>query len=120
MKIMRPSEIPAIEETRPLFTGVIARQTLVADEVGQSFTSAIVNFPVGVRTKLHTHTGDQILIISAGKGIVATEQEESSVLPGDIVFFAAGEKQWHGASKDSDASYMYVLSAGSEVKILKD
>ncbi len=81
---------------------------------------AIVNFSKGARNKFHTHTSDQALIVTAGEGIVATEQEERIVSPGDIIFFPAGEKHWHGATKDSDFSHIWVLATGSKTKQLED
>jgi quercetin dioxygenase-like cupin family protein len=57
---------------------------------------------------------DQILIVTKGKGIIATESEEISVVPGDIFFIPAGDKHWHGAAKDSIFSHFYVMSPDSK------
>jgi len=54
-----------------------------------------VNFGKGVRNKLHTHDSEQILIVTAGKGIVATGKEQKTVTAGDVILFSAGEKHWH-------------------------
>jgi quercetin dioxygenase-like cupin family protein len=79
----------------------------------------IVNFGKGVRNKFHTHSGDQILIITAGKGIVATETEEKAVTVGDVVLFPAGEKHWHGATQDSELSHITVQIKGSKMTQLE-
>jgi len=121
MKIIKAELVLKEPDTRPLFTGgEVTRQTLVSAEMGRYLNMAIVNFSKGARSKFHTHTSDQALIVTAGKGIVATEQEERIVSLGDIVFIPAGEKHWHGATKDSDFSHIYVLSTGSETKQLED
>ena len=79
-----------------------------------------VNFAKGVRNKFHTHSNDQVLFITSGKGIVATEDEEIEVGVGDIVLFPAGEKHWHGATKDSAFSHVFVMAVGSKMEQLED
>ena len=73
-----------------------------------------INFGKGVRNKLHTHTDEQILIITAGKGWVATETEKVVVEPGCIVHFAPGEKHWHGALPDSEFSHIFIRLSGTK------
>lgn len=73
----------------PLFDGVEP-----ARAVGASVT-----FAPGARTAWHTHPLGQALIVTAGLGRVQTEGGPvREVRPGDVVWFAAGEKHWHGAS----------------------
>ena len=60
---------------------------------------ARVTFEPGARTAWHTHPLGQTLIVTAGCGRVqrwggAIEE----IRPGDVVWFAPGEKHWHGAS----------------------
>ena len=121
MEIIKADLVPKELDNRPLFTGgKVMRQLLVGPEMGRYLNMAIVNFGKGTRTKFHKHTSDQALIVTAGKGIVATEQEERIVGPGDIIFSPAGEKHWHGATEDSDFSHIWVLATGSETTQLED
>ncbi len=113
MKISKISEVPKEPFVTPLFTGPdVTRQSLVPD--GKELRVSVVNFGKGVRNKFHTHDGEQVLIIIAGKGMVATEKEEKAVTVGDVVLFAAGEKHWHGATQDSEFSHIVVTKAGSK------
>lgn len=98
----------------------MTRQTLVGPEMGRYLNASIVNFSKGARNKFHTHTSDQILIVTAGKGVVATEQEERIVSPGDIILFPAGEMHWHGATKASHFSHIYVLATDSKTRQMED
>ncbi|MFH1032491.1 MAG: cupin domain-containing protein [Chloroflexota bacterium] len=121
MKIIKKDSIPIVPATGTLFTGgKVTRQNIITGDMSQYLTASIVHFSRGSRNKWHTHTRDQFLFITAGKGIVADEKGENIVGPGDIVLFPAGEKHWHGATKDSDFSHLYVISAGSETKQLED
>ena len=119
MKIVKISKVHKEPYVRPLFTGPdVTRQALVPD--GKEFNVNIVNFGKGVRNKFHAHNSDQVLIVTAGRGIVATEKEEHVVTEGDVVFFPAGEKHWHGATEDSQFSHIYVTRGGSETTQLED
>ena len=73
---------------------------------------SIINFGRGVRNKFHTHDGDQVLIVTGGKGIAATEEKKEVVTVGEIVLFPAGEKHWHGATQDSEFSHIVIARAG--------
>jgi quercetin dioxygenase-like cupin family protein len=78
------------------------------------FNISLVTFAPGARNKFHTHTTDQVLFVTAGKGIVATENEQVVVTIGDVIQFPAGEKHWHGATKDSSFAHMYVTGVESQ------
>ncbi len=91
----------------PLFTGPdVTLQTLLPES--KEYDVNVVNFGRGVRNRLHVHDCEQVLIVTAGKGIVATETEQRTVIAGDIIFFAPGEKHWHGATEDSEFSHIYI------------
>lgn len=91
----------------PLFTGPdVTLQTLLPES--NDYDVNVVNFGKGVRNRLHVHDCEQVLIVTAGKGMVATETEQRIVTAGDVIFFAAGEKHWHGATEDSTFSHIYI------------
>jgi quercetin dioxygenase-like cupin family protein len=107
MKFIRTSEVPREQHIAPLFTGPdLTRQQIALDS--KELRAGIVNFGKGTRNKLHAHSVDQVLIITAGKGYVATEHEKKLVTAGDIVCIPAGEKHWHGATDDSEFSHIVV------------
>jgi quercetin dioxygenase-like cupin family protein len=119
MKIVKMNEVPKEQYIAPLFTSPdVTHQTLVTD--GKDLRASIVNFGKGVRNKFHSHTGDQLLIITAGKGFVVTEKEKKMVTVGDMVLFPAGEKHWHGATEDSAFSHIVVTQTGVKLTQLED
>ncbi len=119
MKIVKISQVPKEPFLIPLFTGPdVTIQSLVSE--GKDLTVSIVNFGKGVRNKFHMHDSDQILIIIAGKGIVATEKEKKAVGVGEIAFIPAGEKHWHGATQDSGFSHIVITKAGVKMTQLED
>ena len=113
MKVVKVSQVPVEAAGGRLFTGAVTRQPLIRGEESKQFVMSQINFSAGVRNKFHTHTSDQVLIVTSGKGICATEQEERTVFPGDVILFPAGEKHWHGATPDSAFSHIFVTGPDS-------
>lgn len=120
MKTFTIDQIKKDEQSGKLFTGPVTMQSLVGPELSKNFMIRQVNFGKGVRNKFHSHSIEQILIVTEGKGIVATEEEEVVVFPGDVIFAPAGEKHWHGAAPDSTFSHLYVMSPDSKTTQLED
>ena len=75
MKKSKISEVPKESAASPLFTSDdVYRQPLAPDSA--DFNASVVGFGHGVRNKFHTHTSDQLLIVTHGKGVFATESEQ--------------------------------------------
>jgi quercetin dioxygenase-like cupin family protein len=113
MKVIKINKVPKTPRVSPIFTGPVTMQSLVDTDLSKRFQIQQVNFEKGVRNKLHTHTIEQVLIVTEGKGIIATEHEKVAVGPGDVIFIPAGEKHWHGAAEGFTFSHIYVLSPES-------
>jgi 4-carboxymuconolactone decarboxylase len=114
MKVLKPNEIPAESADSPLFTGGhVTRQPLLTSETSNYFNLFVVNFSAGARNKMHTHSSDQVLFVTAGKGIIATETEHEVIKIGDVVHIPAQEKHWHGATPDSAFSHIALTTKGS-------
>ena len=119
MRILKINEVRKEPLVNPLFTGSnVTRQSLLDDS--KDLSVGIVNFGRGVRNKFHSHDGDQVLIITAGKGVVATEAEKRIVTVGEVVVFPAGEKHWHGAIQDSEFSHIVITRVGVKLTQLED
>lgn len=114
MKKVTLKDVEKIKRDASLFTGSVYAQTVIEHQDSDNFNFAIINFPIGVRTKFHTHTGDQILIITKGYGKVCNEEEELDVTEGDMVLINAGENHWHGATDETTMSHITITVQGSE------
>ena len=113
-KVVKPNEIPAQSVNTPLFTGgAVTRQTLLTPEMSNNFNLGIVNFAPGARNKMHTHSSDQVLFVTAGKGIIATETHQEVISVGDVVHIPAEEKHWDGATPHSSFSHIALTAKGS-------
>ena len=92
------------------------RQAIIGDGQSEHFRCNVVNFRVGATTGWHVHDCDQILVVTAGRGVVASETEEREITVGDVVHIKAGERHWHGAKADSPMSHITVTTVGSTSK----
>ncbi len=118
MRVVKISEVRREPFKNPIFTGPeVTRQVLLPDS--KEFEVNVVNFGQGVRNKFHAHDGEQILVVTSGRGIIATETEEKVITVGDVVLIPAGEKHWHGATKGSEFSHIYVTRSGGKLTQLE-
>jgi len=70
---------------------------------------ALVTFEPGARTAWHTHPLGQTLFVMIGLGWVQREGGPvEEIRPGDVIWFAPGEKHWHGASAKTAMSHIAI------------
>ena len=120
MKIINIKNVPREELDLPLFTGKIVRQSPVKDMKGSDLSVDYIHFAEGIHNKYHTHSNDQVLIVTAGRGIVATyEDGEKEIQEGDIVYAPAGEKHWHGAAPGFELTHISITKAGTKLTQLE-
>lgn len=119
MRVIHPSEIEAREAGGPIFVGKVTRQTYVTSEESSSYNLSNVIFAPGARNKPHRHSHDQVLIVTYGTGIVATEAGQAEVHQGDLILIPAGEKHWHGATASSTFSHISLTVAGGETEVVE-
>ena len=119
MQVITSNKVAKESFSTPLFTSPdVTIQRLLPDS--REFDVNIVTFGKGVRNKFHTHDHEQVLIVTKGKGFIATENEKISITPGDVVLISAGEKHWHGAAADSDFSHIYVSNPDSQLTQIEE
>jgi quercetin dioxygenase-like cupin family protein len=71
-----------------------------------------VLFEPGARTNWHTHPEGQFLYVVTGAGRAGTEGGPVvEIEAGDVVFFAPGEKHWHGAGPDAFMVHIAITPA---------
>ena len=91
------------------FTGQVRVDPLFEAPAPARVRGASVTFEPGARTAWHTHPLGQTLIVISGLGRVrhwGGEIEE--IRPGDVVWFAPGEKHWHGAAPGTAMTHIAI------------
>lgn len=112
MNIQRAGSQPSGKGSEAWFTGSVRIEPLFAVDPPSTMAGNSVSFEPGARTAWHTHPLGQTLIITAGRGLVQKQGGPvETVLPGDVVRFAPGEKHWHGASPETAMTHIAIQEA---------
>jgi quercetin dioxygenase-like cupin family protein len=99
MEVKRNGSQPSGKGPSDYFTGTVRVDPLFTAPDPARIAGANVTFEPGARTAWHTHPLGQTLIVTSGLGRVQREGGPvEEIRPGDVVWFAPGEKHWHGAS----------------------
>ena len=109
MEITRAGSRPSGKGPAEYFTGTVRIDPLFeAAEPGRA-VGAHVTFEPGARTAWHTHPLGQTLIVTSGCGWVQREDGPvEAIRPGDVVWFAPGEKHWHGATATTAMTHIAI------------
>lgn len=92
------------------FTGSVFLEAASVPTPGAGFFR--VFFEPGARTNWHTHPEGQFLYIVTGTARVGTENGPVvEVGPGDLVYFAPGERHWHGAGPETYMVHVAITPA---------
>ncbi|WP_157018464.1 (R)-mandelonitrile lyase [Mesorhizobium xinjiangense] len=112
MKISRAGSQPSAKGPADWFTGTVRIDPLFAAEAPGRANGAAVTFEPGARTAWHTHPAGQTLIVTAGVGRVqCVGGAIEEIRPGDVVWFPAGVKHWHGAAPDVAMTHIAIHEA---------
>ena len=91
MRVVRYNELPkeSMGEATPVpgWTGgpvTRTRQAIIRDGESDNYRCNVVNFSKGATTGWHAHSCDQILVVTSGRGVVATDNEEREITVGDV------------------------------------
>jgi quercetin dioxygenase-like cupin family protein len=92
------------------FTGDVWLETTSIPRPGAGLFRVL--FEPGARTNWHTHPEGQFLYVVTGAGRAGTEGGAVvEIEAGDIVFFAPGEKHWHGAGPETFMVHIAITPA---------
>ena len=99
MEIRRSGSQPSGKGPSDYFTGSVRVDPLFDAPDPARVVGACVAFEPGARTAWHTHPLGQTLIVMTGCGWAQRWGGARELIrPGDVVWFAPGEKHWHGAA----------------------
>lgn len=109
MEITRIGSQPSGKGPEDWFTGSVRIDPLFQPNEHRRAAAATVTFEPGARTAWHTHPLGQTLIVISGVGWVQKEGGSvEEVHPGDVVWFAANERHWHGASSTAAMTHIAI------------
>jgi quercetin dioxygenase-like cupin family protein len=113
MEIVPASVVTAAAADPAHFTGPVWQARVVGGRPdglrGLQFT-----YGPGGRSNWHVHTGEQALIVVAGRGLIHWEGLDAprDLAPGDWVLVEPGVPHWHGAAPDDALVHLAVTATG--------
>jgi quercetin dioxygenase-like cupin family protein len=109
MEIKRIGTQPSKKGPEDWFTGIVRIDPLFQTETPARTAGANVTFEPGARTAWHTHPLGQTLIVTFGSGLVQRWGGPiEEIHPGDVIWFQANEKHWHGAKPDTAMTHIAI------------
>ena len=109
MEIKRVGSRPSGKGPAEYFTGGVRVDPLFDAPDPARVVCASVTFEPGARTAWHTHPLGQTLVVIAGYG--RAQQWGGPIeefRPGDVLWFAPGEKHWHGAAPTTGMTHFAI------------
>jgi quercetin dioxygenase-like cupin family protein len=109
MEIQRSGSQPSGKGPEEWFTGRVRIDPLFPVHDPARAAGNAVTFEPGARTAWHTHPLGQVLVVTAGCGLVQREGGPiEQIRPGDVIRFEPGEKHWHGASPTTAMTHIAI------------
>jgi quercetin dioxygenase-like cupin family protein len=109
MEIKPCGSRPSMKAPADYFTGAVRQDPLMQAPAPASVQVVSVTFEPGARTAWHTHPLGQTLVVTFGKGLAqAWGSEVEEIKAGDVVWFAPGEKHWHGATAQTAVTHIAI------------
>ena len=110
MEIISNGAQPSSKGSAEYFTGTVRIDPLFEPIAPSRTLGANVTFEPGARTAWHTHPLGQILVVTAGCGLVQRwDSPIEEIHPGDVVWFSPSEKHWHGATPTTAMTHIAIV-----------
>ena len=100
------------------FTGTVWQEPIIEAEAPARIRATMVRFDPGARTAWHTHPLGQTLYVVAGSGRAQSWGGPiRNIRAGDVIWFAPGEKHWHGAAPTTGLTHVAMHEALDGVSV---
>lgn len=109
MQIHRAGSRASVSPNPDYFTGQVRMDPILSAPDPGRTNAIVVTFEPAARTAWHTHPLGQTLYILSGLCLAQTEGGPvQEFRPGDTLWFAPGEKHWHGAAPTVGMSHLAI------------
>ena len=113
MRVVRADPKERTRSVAEIFSGEVDTFTAVGGEHSRDLRLSEIHFRAGARNRWHVHSTDQILLVTEGEGIVATDADRQDLRPGTVVLIPANTRHWHGAKPGKDMTHWSILGAAN-------
>jgi quercetin dioxygenase-like cupin family protein len=112
MQLFNRDNATTFDVPKDRMDGDVVARRFCSERPDRAMQVVLVEFGAGVQNVgWHTHSEDQVLVVTEGRGIVATRDDVVHVTVGDVVECPAGEEHWHGAQEGSTFAHLSFVPA---------
>ena len=109
MQITRSGSRPSAKGSADYFTGSVRVDPLFQAGDPARVSGGHVTFEPGARSAWHTHPLGQTLIVTSGLGWAQADGGPvEEIRPGDVIWFPAGLRHWHGATPTTAMTHIAI------------
>lgn len=109
IKIIKSESQTASPVSAEHFTGSVQLTPLVKGQEPSCLSCASVSFDPSARSAWHTHPRGQLLIVTAGIGLIQEWGEPiRKIQKGDVIWTPPEVKHWHGATPSSSMTHIAI------------
>ena len=110
--IIRSGDTPSQVGSNKIFDGQVRQDYVARPDQFSTSGFVYVTFEPGARTFWHAHPAGQRLLVTAGKGLVGTQDGEVTVVrPGDYIWCPPNLMHWHGATPETAMTHIALTNA---------
>jgi quercetin dioxygenase-like cupin family protein len=107
--VTRTGSQPSTKGPAEHFTGGVRVDSLFQAHDPSRTSGAYVTFEPGARTAWHKHPFGQVLIVTAGSGLIQQWGGPiEEIRQGDVVWIPPGVKHWHGAAATTGMTHIAI------------
>jgi quercetin dioxygenase-like cupin family protein len=109
VEIRRSGSQPSTIGPAEYFTGSVHIDPLFEAKDPARVVAASVTFEPGAHTAWHRHPLGQVLIVTAGCGLIQVgDGPVEEICPGDVIWTPPGERHWHGATPTTAMTHIAI------------
>jgi quercetin dioxygenase-like cupin family protein len=114
MKFVRARDLRSAAPEANKFTAGVWQTEALSSLHDEGLRGHRFIYQPGAHSHWHTHTGEQAIVVLAGRGVVVRwgEGNGTEVGSGDWVHVEPGEKHWHGALPDDVFVHVAITASG--------
>jgi quercetin dioxygenase-like cupin family protein len=109
VEIRRSGSQPSTIGPAEYFTGSVRIDPLFEAKDPARVVAASVTFEPGAHTAWHSHPLGQILVVTAGCGLIQVgDGPVEEICSGDVIWTPPGERHWHGATPTTAMTHIAI------------
>ncbi|MCX8192145.1 MAG: AraC family ligand binding domain-containing protein [Nitrososphaerales archaeon] len=118
MKVVKMDEVLEYEPPGQPFRRV--RLLATPEDAGTSVTVGMSIYGRGMFAPAHTHSGEEIIVVTHGRGIFRGKEGEVVATPGTVLIFSPGEEHSLENRESTTLEFIFIYPKPEDAKPIKE